>query len=208
MSTRTIIGLRLAHRLAADPLLDLHIRHERAWAFELDSVVEVPDLDPAALVAVVAMRDRVDDRLLPGEGGILGLLDEEEVVQPSRALDQTAQCLVRALDDTRQGALDARALVHVVSRAGLSLGAVDDEHAHVSVGMRDARRPGREKEHRAEAQVDVLSTAMREAPVEQVLNGLLRRIARRDRCLAQQLAIEITERHAEHSSSSTLWRRA
>lgn len=77
-------------RLARVQLLE---PNEIGWhtrAQDLHPVVEEPYLRFAGRGAVVAVRDRVDNGLLPGEVRVLGHLAEEEVVQARGSLDEGA----------------------------------------------------------------------------------------------------------------------
>ena len=55
--------------------------NQRARAADLHPVVVEPDFNLLSLNSVVAMRERVDDGLLPGELGVFGSLFEEQVVE-------------------------------------------------------------------------------------------------------------------------------
>ena len=55
-------------------------RYEIADADHFEAIVVHPHFDAAGLVGVVAVRDGVDECLLPREGRVLGHLVEEEVV--------------------------------------------------------------------------------------------------------------------------------
>ena len=68
------------------------------------------------------MRHRIDDSLLPGKGGILDALSEEEIYQWLALIHAGLHCPIGFLDKTQQRSLDASALDNVELRADLVAG--------------------------------------------------------------------------------------
>ena len=154
--------------VAGQQPLDGHGGRERAGARDLHAVVEQPDIHTPALDAVVAVSEGIEERLTPGEVGVLGDGPEEGVVaQTGGATDAARDGGLGVGEDVGQGALDAGELLHVVLGSSPAVGADDMEDPNPGVGMAD--HVPREKQLGGLPELERGSFPVGEAAPEQVV---------------------------------------
>jgi len=66
---------------ASAQIVDRDLRRQSSGAPYFEPVIVEPDLHGLSLDAVVAVRDCIHERLLPGKRGVLGHLLEEQIVE-------------------------------------------------------------------------------------------------------------------------------
>jgi hypothetical protein len=97
-------------------------RRRQAGAAHLDAVVEHPDLDGGAAERVIAVRDGVDQGLLPGEARILETLAKKQVVSTRPLPDMFLDPTHRFVDQANEGCLETNTLDHIQRSAVPPLG--------------------------------------------------------------------------------------
>src|SRR3989304_654874 len=99
-------------------------RRQQAGTAHLDAVVEHPDLYRGAAERIIAVRDGVDQGLLPGEARILETLAKKQVVQHRALANVFLDAAHGFVDEPRQRHFEADSLDDVERRAMAPLGAV------------------------------------------------------------------------------------
>src|SRR5690349_4635744 len=127
-----------------DPLLlpklvDGHRRGWQAGASDFDAVVEHPYFDRRAGKAIVAVRDRIDERLLPGEERVFEALAEKQVVQQHPLTDVFLDTPDGLIDEPAERRLETNPFDDVELRSVPSLGSLVFDEVDASARMPPSR---------------------------------------------------------------------